>query len=108
MMEYAVVTTTCPNEQEAKDLATRIISARLAACVQLSQIESFYIWKDKACIDAEVRLTIKTRKPLYDKLETFIKKHHSYEVPQIIMTPILDGLDDYLDWMDENTVTSMS
>ena len=102
-MEYALVLTTCPNEQEARDLATRIIAGRLAACVQLSKIESFYIWKDEACIEPEVRLTIKTRTRLYDRLESFIKKHHSYAVPQVVMIPIEDGSEAYLDWIDENT-----
>ena len=102
-MEYTLVLTTCPNEQEARDLATRIIASRLAACVQLSKIESFYIWKDEACIEPEVRLTIKTRTRLYDRLESFIKKHHSYEVPQVVMIPIEDGSEAYLDWIDENT-----
>lgn len=103
-MDYVIVTTTCPNEQEAKDLATRIVSEKLAACVQLSHIESFYVWKDEACIDPEIRLTIKTKQILYDRLEQFIKKHHSYEVAQIVMTPLTDGADDYLDWIDENTL----
>ncbi len=102
-MDYAIITTTCPNDQEAKDLASRIIAERLAACVQLSKIESFYLWKDEANINHEIRLTIKTRKHLYEPLEAFIKKHHSYDVPQIIMTPITEGSEDYLDWIDDNT-----
>ncbi len=102
-MDYAIITTTCPNGQEAKDLASRIITERLAACVQLSKIESFYLWKDEANITCEIRLTIKTRKHLYESLEAFIKTHHSYNVPQIIMTPITEGSEDYLDWIDDNT-----
>lgn len=102
-MDYAIILTTCPNEQEAKDLASRIIAQKLAACVQLSNIQSFYTWKGDACIDPEIRLTIKTRKSLYEALEAFIKKHHSYEVPQIIMIPIKDGSDNYLDWIEDNT-----
>lgn len=102
-MDYAIVLTTCPNDSEARDLASRIVAERLAACVQLSKIDSFYIWKGDACIDPEVRLTIKTRTALYEKLEDFIKKHHSYEVPQIIMIPLTNGSEDYLDWVDENT-----
>lgn len=102
-MEYAIVLTTCPSEQEAKDLATRIIAEKLGACVQLSGIESFYIWEGEACIEPEIRLTIKTRTKLYEKLEAFIKKHHSFDVPQIVMIPIRDGSDAYLDWVDLNT-----
>ena len=102
-MDYTLVMTTCPNESEARDLATRIIARRLGACVQLSKIESYYMWKDNACIDPEIRLTIKTRAKLYDRLEAFIKTHHSFEVPQVVMVPITDGSEDYLDWIDENT-----
>jgi periplasmic divalent cation tolerance protein len=102
-MDYIIVTTTCPSDQEARDLASRIVSEQLAACVQLSKIDSFYVWKDQACMDHEIRLTIKTQHRLYKQLEAFIKKHHSYDVPQIIMTPIKDGSKDYLDWIDENT-----
>lgn len=103
-MEYSIVLTTCPTDAEARDLASRIIAEKLAACVQLSKIESFYIWKNDACIDPEIRLTIKTRSHLYDKLEAFIKKHHSYDVPQIVMMDISNGSDDYFDWIDENTL----
>ncbi|MFH2060602.1 MAG: divalent-cation tolerance protein CutA [Pseudomonadota bacterium] len=102
-MDYAIILTTCPNEQEAKDLALKIIAQKLAACVQLSKIQSFYTWKGNTCIDPEIRLTIKTRKSLYEALETFIKKHHGYEVPQIVMLSITDGSDNYLDWINENT-----
>ncbi len=103
-MDYAIIVTTCPNETEAKDLALRLISKKLAACVQLSAIQSFYTWKDKVCIDPEFRLTIKTRTRLFEQVETFIKQHHSYEVPQIVMVPVADGSEEYLDWIDENTI----
>ncbi len=103
-MDYAMIVTTCPNGTEAKDLALKLTEKKLAACVQLSDIKSFYTWKDKLCIDPEVRLTIKTRARLFQQIETFIRQHHSYEVPQIVMIPVVDGSDAYLDWMDENTI----
>jgi periplasmic divalent cation tolerance protein len=102
-MDYAIILTTCPNEKEARDLASKLISKKLAACVQLSGIESFYTWKSKVCIDPEFRLTIKTKTRLFEQVERFIKRHHTYEVPQIVMVPIIDGSEDYLDWIDENT-----
>jgi periplasmic divalent cation tolerance protein len=102
-MEYCIVTTTCPNEGEAKELAQKLINENLAACVQLSPITSYYTWHKKTCIEPEIRLVIKTRTKLYKKIERFIKKHHSYDVPQIVQTPVTDGSDDYLNWIDETT-----
>ncbi len=102
-MNYSIVITTCPNRYEASSLAKKLVEAKLAACVQLSQIESVYVWKGNACEDEEIKLLIKTRRELYPELEAFIKANHSYQVPEIIMVAIEDGLGAYLDWVDDNT-----
>ncbi len=102
-MEYCIITTTCSTDKEATILAQKLINEKLAACVQLSAITSYYTWNKETCIDPEIRLVIKTRTKLYENVEQFIKKNHSDEVPQIIQTPITDGSDDYLDWIDETT-----
>ena len=102
-MEYCIILTTCPNNEEANTLASKLIKEKLAACVQLSPITSYYTWKGDIHTDPEVRLLIKTRTKLYELVEQLIKKHHSYEVPQIVQLPIMDGSDEYLDWIDEST-----
>jgi periplasmic divalent cation tolerance protein len=103
-MEYCIILTTCPDNKEAKTLASKLIKEKLAACVQLSPITSYYTWKGDTHTDPEVRLLIKTRTKLYGLVEQFIKQNHSYEVPQIVQITINDGSDEYLDWIDENTI----
>ena len=102
-MPYSIILTTCPNDAEAKQLASKLIEKKLAACVQLSAITSYYTWKNELCVDPEVRLVIKTREHLYPSVEKCIKTHHSYDVPQIIQTPITEGAADYLDWIGQHT-----
>ncbi|MBU8910764.1 MAG: divalent-cation tolerance protein CutA [Desulfobacterales bacterium] len=102
-MEYCIILTTCPSNEEAHTLAAKLINEKLAACVQLSPITSYYTWKGGIHTDPEIRLLIKTRTKLYESVEQFIKQHHSYEVPQIVQLPIMGGSDEYLDWIDENT-----
>ena len=102
-MAYCIILTTCPNNEEANTLASKLINKKLAACVQLSSITSYYTWKGDIHTDPEIRLLIKTRARLYESVEQFIKQHHSYEVPQIVQIPIMDGSAEYLDWIDENT-----
>ncbi|MBU8849821.1 MAG: divalent-cation tolerance protein CutA [Desulfobacterales bacterium] len=102
-MEYCIILTTCPSNEEAHTLASKLINEKLAACVQLSPITSYYTWKGDIHTDPEIRLLIKTKTRLYESVEQFIKQHHSYEVPQIVQLPIMGGSDEYLDWIDENT-----
>lgn len=102
-MEYSIILITCPTDKEARTIARGLVTKKLAACVQLSPIKSYYSWKDKLHVDDEIRLVIKTRTRRYDAVEQFIKAHHSYDVPQIVQIPITDGSDKYLDWIDDNT-----
>ncbi len=102
-MDYCIVLTTCSSKEEAHTLASKIIEQKLAACVQLSGITSYYRWDNVTHIDPEIKLLIKTKVQLYESLEQFITRNHSYEVPQIVQVPITDGSDNYFDWIDENT-----
>ena len=102
-MEYCIILTTCPNNEEADILASKLIKEKLAACVQLSPITSYYTWKSQIHNDPEIRLLIKTKTSLYELVEQLIKKYHSYDVPQIVQLPILDGSSEYLGWIDEST-----
>ncbi len=103
-MSYSIVMTTCSNREEAESLAQSILDQRLAACVQLSDVDSFYIWDEKLNRDAEVRLLIKTTDALYAKLEEHITENHLYEIPEIVMFPIASGAQNYLNWIDEVTL----
>ncbi len=102
--DYCMVISTAGSAEEAKKIAEVIVSEKLAACVQIQEIESFYMWKGEACAEKERLLMIKTRSNLYKKLELLIKKIHSYETPEIIKVPIIDGSLEYLQWIDGVTL----
>lgn len=102
---YVVVTTTAGSAGAASALASLIIRDRLAACVQLARIRSVYRWKGKIESAAEFRLDAKTRASLAARLRRFIHANHSYEVPEIITTPITAGLPAYLAWIENETLT---
>jgi periplasmic divalent cation tolerance protein len=105
MTDCCMVLATCPDRDEARLLAKGLIDGQLAACVQLSEVESFYRWKEKTCIDPEVRLVIKTLNRLTGRVEQFIKAHHSYDLPQIVQVPIIGGSDEFLGWIKTSTDT---
>ena len=98
--EYAVVTTACANEDEADKVASVLINKRLVACVQMFPISSRYIWNGELCSDKEVLLLIKCRRDNYAALEQVILENHSYELPEILLTPVEGGYSKYLEWID--------
>jgi periplasmic divalent cation tolerance protein len=105
---HCVAMTTCGNREAAEMLAGNIIRARLAACIQIFPITSFFEWKGEVQHEDEVLMLLKTRTAIYGALEKFISEHHEYEVPEIIQLPVNAGLGAYLGWIDEVTAEAES
>jgi periplasmic divalent cation tolerance protein len=102
MSEFLQIITTTNTKELAKQIAETLVEKKLAACVQISgPITSTYEWKGKIENEEEWYCVIKTRKNLYKKVEERIKTLHSYDVPEIIALPILEGNQAYLDWINE-------
>ncbi|MGF1833225.1 divalent-cation tolerance protein CutA [Photobacterium sanguinicancri] len=99
--QYCVVMTTFSDEKVGKRIIDALIEQRLAACIQVQAIESYYHWKGEVNCDAEKQMMIKTKASLYDAVEAEIVKLHDYETPEIIQLPIQHGLKGYLDWINE-------
>jgi periplasmic divalent cation tolerance protein len=101
--QYGVLLTTAPTREEAAKIANLLIDEKLAACVQLLPIESFYVWQGKTQNEAEVLLLVKTRAALFESAIARIKAVHSYSVPEIVAMPFTAGFAGYLRWIDEVT-----
>lgn len=102
--EEIVTFITAPSEDEAVKIARSLVEARLAACANIVRnIRSIYTWQGKVEDDTEVLMIVKTRKSLFDALSAKVREIHSYDVPEIIALPIVDGSDDYLKWLKEST-----
>ncbi len=101
---YVIVITTVSAEELAVKLAELITTSRLAACVQFWPIRSVYWWQGKLESGAEFILHCKTQAIHVPALQEFIRSNHPYEVPEIIVTPILTGHQPYLDWISAETI----
>ena len=100
---YCMVITTIPDREEAENLADGILNNRLAACVQMADIRSFFLWEGALQKESEVALYIKTTEARYSDLETYIQEYHPYDVPEIIKLPVTGGFPGYLNWLDSTT-----
>ncbi|MBI3615985.1 MAG: divalent-cation tolerance protein CutA [Candidatus Omnitrophica bacterium] len=88
---------------EAQQLAKTLLQSRLAGCVNLIQgINSWYWWQGKLDHSREVLLLVKTSRDCLPKLAKLLKKHHSYQVPELIAVPIEWGDRNYLNWLEQN------
>jgi periplasmic divalent cation tolerance protein len=102
--EFIQVVTTTSTQDEARAIAAALIEQRLAACVQIvGPIESIYRWQAKVETAAEWQCWIKTRSELFAQLEQQIRQLHSYEVPEILAIPVIDGNQSYLKWLQAET-----
>jgi len=102
-MKYVIISTTIDTAVKADKLADLIIKNRLAACAQIMPIKSIYRWKGKVERAREFLLFLKTKTSLKSRLIKFIRRSHPYEVPEIAVLNIVDGLNDYLKWIDMET-----
>ena len=104
MSDYSVVFMSASSHEEAENIAENLVSHKLAACVNiLPNMKSFYWWDDKVCKDDELLLVAKIKTSLFKDLEKAVKKLHSYDVPEIILLPIENGSNAYLQWMEKVT-----
>lgn len=100
---YSIVITTTISKAEAETIARALLELRLAACIQVTQIQSYYTWKESINVDEEQLLLIKCKQADFVAIQECIVANHSYEVPEIVQIPITDGLPQYLQWI--GTVT---
>lgn len=101
MTDKIVVLTTCGSGDEAAKIARALVEKKLAACVNVMPgVRSFYRWKGAIEDEQESLLVIKSSRALFNDLRVEIEKLHSYEVPEVIAVPIVDGSEGYLAWLD--------
>jgi len=99
-MRYYIVSTTLRNRKDAVELAEKIVKLKLGACVQISNIKSFYNWKGNLERKNEFKLDIKTTSKNHKKLGKFILENHKYDLPEIVVTEFT-GYNKYLNRIDE-------
>ena len=99
-----LVMTNMPDMPSAQAMASALVNARLAACVNiLPGVQSVYRWQGAVEQAAEVTLLIKTTQRRYPQLQQAIVAAHPYDVPEVIALPLADGHPPYLHWVTAET-----
>ncbi len=102
MSEYVQITTTTGTRHDAEQIASELVSRRLAGCVQVSgPIVSTFRGQGKVETAEEWMCTVKTSLAQLAAIQEVLNAIHPYEVPEVIATPIVDGSEAYLKWLGE-------
>ena len=103
MTNKIVVLSTCGSPEEADRLARSLVEQHLAACVNvIPGINSHYWWQGRLEIAQECLLLIKSSRESFDQLRNAVEQAHSYDIPEVIALPVVDGALNYLNWIDVN------
>ncbi len=96
---YLLLSTT-NSRKNAEKIAGVLIREKLAACVNIiPNVSSIFRWRGKIDQAQELLLVIKTDSRFLKKIEKTIRKHHPYEIPEMIGWPITWGHKPYLKWL---------
>ncbi len=98
---YCIITTSIDDENIADKISTSLLQNHLVACVQSHTVQSKYHWNGTLESNKEILLQMKTKTSLFEEVKVQIEAMHSYDLPEIIMTPIIDANKDYLNWIEK-------
>jgi periplasmic divalent cation tolerance protein len=102
--EFVFVYSTFPDETSAKRVAEALVTAKLAACVNIyPPIHSVYEWQGKLESGPEVAAFIKTRRSCVEAVMTAARPLHPYTTPCFLVLPIAAVNSDYLAWARDQT-----
>ena len=102
--DYVMVLTTLPADADGPAFAHALVTARLAACVNLlAPMESVYRWEGDIEQETERQVVIKTSRDRVAALWDRVRELHPYDVPEFLVLPIVDGNDAYLRWVADST-----
>ncbi|GAA4922086.1 periplasmic divalent cation tolerance protein [Actinomycetospora succinea] len=99
-----VVLTTTDSADEAERLARVLVDAHLAACVQISgPVRSVFRWEGAVSVEPEWQLWLKTDAARVDDLTARLVAEHGYDVPEVLVLPVVGGHGPYLAWVTDET-----
>ena len=82
-MNLVAVVTTVATRDDARSLADAMVRRGLAACAQISAIESVFRWQGEVQAESEFRIVFKTTAERYGDIEQALLELHPYELPEI-------------------------
>ena len=97
--EVVIVWTTIPLTMNGGSFARLLVEGGAAFVHVFQPSESTYRWAGETTVEKEHTVMIKTTRGAVRSLEQTILELHEYDVPEFLVTNVLDGYAPYLDWV---------
>lgn len=95
-----VVVTSVGTEEQALEIAQRLVESQLAACVNiLPEVRSVFRWKGKVQHEGELLLMVKTLEENFERVRQVIKDLNAYELPEILGFPTSHADEAFAAWV---------
>lgn len=106
--KFCVILTAFGSRIEADSFAVKVVSRRLAACVNVfGPMVSTYWWKGKREKSEEFLALAKTSETRVEELVAELKRMHSYDLPEVTVLNV-SGSREYVEWVARETRTEES
>ena len=105
-MSLLAVYTTVADTASAQRLARLAVQRGLAACVQLENVHSTYLWQEQLHAEPELRLLFNTTSAAWPALRACLEAHHPYELPAIFAVPVPHASAAYAAWVHTQTAAA--
>jgi periplasmic divalent cation tolerance protein len=104
MTDIVLILTTVPARDQGEAIARALVEETLAACVNiLPPMTSIYRWRGAVERESECQIVIKTTRGRIAAIQARVKALHSYDLPEFIVLPVVDGSEGYLEWVRAET-----
>lgn len=102
--DAVVILSNAPDLLLAKRIAHMLVEEHYAACVNLGAATlSMYMWEGKLEGTEEIPITIKTSKARAPALISRLLELHPYDVPEVLVLPVMGGSTRYLKWVRDQS-----
>jgi periplasmic divalent cation tolerance protein len=97
-----MIMVTTGGRNDAERLGEGLVVEHLAGCCTvIPMVHSFYYWDGQLKREHESLLLVKTIESRAQAVQDYVRKNHSYELPEILQVAIDDGLPRYLEWLSD-------
>ncbi len=100
-----VILVTAKDFEKARKISLKLTECKLIACANIVKgVRSVFRWEGKVDEAGEVLMIMKTKQEHFSEIVKIVKSLHSYDTPEIIALPIIEGSEDYLNWIEASVL----
>lgn len=103
MSHLRLIYVTVNNKKNALELSRELVSKKLVACANILEgMISVYCWQNSIEESEEAIMILKTVSENVERIEHYLQKHHTYEIPCILSIKVEKGNEEFVKWVENS------